>query len=55
MVTTFICDRMWGRYTCNRFIHQFPQFRGRELTFSSHKSVELDPVVYAWLKVNQYI
>lgn len=55
MVTTFKCDRMWGRYTCDWFATRFPQFKGRELTFRSDRAAEIAPEVFAWLTVNNYL
>ena len=55
MVTTLICDRMWGRYTCNWFCRQFPAMRGRTLEFRSDKAVEIDPAMFEWLTVNGYL
>lgn len=52
LVTTLVCDRMWGQRTCDWFTQVFPQYRGRTLLFDSSKAREIDPAVYLWLSAN---
>jgi hypothetical protein len=52
METRLVCDRMWGRRTCDWFTTVFPQYQGKELVFASNRLVDIDPAVFAWLSVN---
>lgn len=57
LVTKLVCDRMWGRKTCNWFTTAFPSMKGKTLEFHSDRAVEFAGRVgmLEWLMDNRYI
>ena len=55
LVTTLICDRIWGRVTCSWLNQDFPELLNQTLVFDSTRLVSIMPLHHEWLKVNRIL